>query len=93
MSLGAAELGLKSSRSPRSPMGELVERRATLRRCLRMQHWCRVRMPLGFLCLAFPFSCNSKKMVYPVGACNELWQLCPLCYALLSWCCVVMFTL
>ena len=61
MSLGAAELGLKTGRSPRSLMRELVERRATLRRFLRMRRWCRVRTPSGLLCLAFHFSCNSKK--------------------------------
>ena len=60
MRLGAGELGLKAG-GPRSPMEELVERRATLRRCLRMRRWCRVRTPSGLLCLAFPFSCNSKK--------------------------------
>ena len=61
MRLGAGELGLKTGRSPRSPLGELVKRQATLRHYLRMRRWCRVHTPSGLLCLAFPFSCNLKK--------------------------------
>ena len=60
MRLGTDELGLKDY-GPRSPTGELVKPRATLRHCLRMRPWCRARTPSGPLCLAFPFSCNSKK--------------------------------
>ena len=82
MKLGAGELVLKAG-GPRSPMEELVERRATLRRCLRMQRWRQACTPSGPLCLAFPFSCNPKK-----EECTLRWRVMNGCrYAFLCYNC------
>ena len=65
VSSGTPKLDSRPAMAPGRLWGNWWSVRATLRCCLRMRRWRRVRTSLGALCLAFHFSCNSEKDSVP----------------------------